>query len=327
MYAGSSGSVRMRSGSGTSRTTTTSDSDYGDSYSTFQHSRSHHPTFASSFSPSRRPTPLPSAYSPGQPSTGSPGSTTTKFTLPPSPLPTQTYSAIPPPMSTQLNAAAASALSPIANRMRERDADAMEKYKMRQRSGSAATTSTDAQSANGATANSNSSREEDVNPIHSLIGSVAPRRRLLRPSASAAQLRNVTSPTSPQNAYPLQDSRHRSGTNPAILSYSPPLTSSPPDSFLLSTPTQSSSRPPLLRNGGGTKLAGSGTDQLPPPRESHERPSTSGSSSTFPSFPLALPTLPTRRLPFNLLSSHHRHTGDQAHKRNASVNSLGAKVS
>lgn len=337
MYAGSNGSVRMRSGSGTSRTTTTSDSDFSDNYSTPQQSRTHHPTFASSLSPSRHPQALPSAYSPGQPSAGS-SSSTSRFTVPsPSPVPVQSYSAVPPPMTAQLNAAAASALSPIANRMRERDADAMEKYKLRQRSGSAATTSTDAQSANGTTApttTSNSSRDEDANSMHNMvtIGSVAP-RRLLRPSASAAQLRSVPSPISPQNPHPSQqDPRLRSGTNPSVLNQSPSLTSSPPDSVLLSTPTQSSARPQLLRNGGAAKLMGPGTDtaQFPPPvplpREPPEKSATSG-SGTFSSIPMLQAALPTRRLPFNLLSSHHRHAGDQAHKRNASVNSLGAKVS
>ncbi|KAI0796751.1 ankyrin repeat-containing domain protein [Abortiporus biennis] len=311
MYASSSGSVRMRSGSGTSRTTTTSESDYNDGYSL-------QPQRPILTSPARHAATLPSSpYSPAN-----------NFSVPTS---------APPVPHPGLNATAASALSPIANRMRERDADAMEKYKLRQRSGSGTTMSTDVQSQHSSNAQSqhmptSPPMTEDDLTLDSLVtvGSVAPRRRL-RPSASAAQLRSNTSTHSSSQTVIVSKNdtiRTRSGTNPTTLTQqSSPVTSSPPDSTLLSTPTQSTARSPLNRTGSKERYVGPPSDyaRFPPPPAAQKEPPERANTN-----PPSQPTS-TRRLPFNLLSSHHKnssdHHGSNVHKRNASVHSLGAKVS
>ncbi|TCD60189.1 hypothetical protein EIP91_010603 [Steccherinum ochraceum] len=309
--------VRMRSGSGTSRTTTTSDSgELFESLSTPQPSRSH-PTLSSSLSPSRQPTTLPGAYSPAQASASSNGSTST-FSIP-SPAAAQSQSSLANSFS------AASALSQYATRMRERDADAIEKYKNRQRSGSGATVSTDAASQNGSyqslTNGVPKQTEDDIAALTSLatIGSVAPRRNL-RPSASAAQLRSPTTSTmSTSNTQPSTQEmlRNRSGTGPATMGPTPlPLTSqSPPEAGLSATPTQT----PTLRQGKGY-FTGPPTDyaRFPPP------PPKSATPREQVEPPRPNPTTPTtpRRLPFtNLLSSHHKHNSEHAgsHKRNSSL--------
>ncbi|KZT12536.1 ankyrin [Laetiporus sulphureus 93-53] len=313
---------RMRSGSGTSRTTTTSDSDNGGVQSIRSHT-----SIASSLSPSRKPSQLPSgSYSPAQPSTGSssspsPQMNSTATTLAPNPIP-------------------ASALSPIASRMRERDADAMEKYKMRQRSGSATTASTDTHSQTGSPASAATAPNGDnVKPLNSLmtVGSVAP-RRWLRPSASAAQLRSSPQPSpSPHNASPpTQDVlRHRSGTSPATLQQSTPPTS--PSRSLesaVSTPTQGSSRPTLRRredylsqesfigpSSEYAKFPSPPLEEQPIERTRTITPSTVTSSVTPPS---SSTSTHTRRLPFSLLSSHKSssdtHSTAGGHRRNASIN-------
>ena len=106
-------------------------------------------------------------------------------------------------------------LSPIATRMLERDADAMEKYKRRNRSGSSGTTSTDAPSQTEFIGHLNGAdREEVIPPMNSLVnGSVRP-RRLLRPSASAAQLRSNVSGFGLVSKTSQEMLRSRSGTNP-----------------------------------------------------------------------------------------------------------------
>ena len=190
---------RMRSGSGTSRTTATSDNGELDNLITGQLSSSptQHSTgstfFGHSLSSYRAPL---ASTSNGTTSQVSPGST--KGSLPvlnPTPNP-------------------ASALSPIANRMRERDADAMEKYLLRSRSGSQGTSSTDTKSQNGSTFTSAgpSANGDDITAL--ISGSVTPRR--LRPSMSAAQLRTTqSSNTSGSGKSILQaDSRTGSSTSP-----------------------------------------------------------------------------------------------------------------
>jgi hypothetical protein len=161
-----SGSHRLRSGSGASRMTggTTSESDF-DGPSSLLHG--HYTSNSPMSSPSTHSTNLPSAGSHyNQISSG----TASTFSMPS------------PSLSVHSHMTAQSTLSPIATRMLERDADAMEKYKRRNRSGSAGTTSTDAPS--------QVDWEETVSPMNPLVnGSVQP-RRLLRPSASAAQLRS-----------------------------------------------------------------------------------------------------------------------------------------
>lgn len=187
---------RMRSGSGTSRTTATSDS--GDQ----------EPVIAGQLS-----------SSPSQPSTGS---SSGFFAQPSSSHHTphgQSMSNIPAPVPLKNSALSppanpASALSPIANRMRERDADAMEKYLNRNRSGSQGTASTDNKSQNGShyTSAGPSYNGDDITAL--ISGSVTPRK--LRPSASAAQLRTTpfANNASSGNPIPRPDSRNRSGTGP-----------------------------------------------------------------------------------------------------------------
>jgi len=150
----------MRSGSGTSRTTATSDS--GDPESLYAGQLS---------------------SSPSQPSTGSssvflshpPSSTAATFVAG-----TSKGSLLSPPSNL------ASALSPIASRMRERGAEAMERYLNRNRSGSQGTTSTDHKSNGSQYASAGpSTNGDDITALKG--GSITPRK--LRPSVSAAQLR------------------------------------------------------------------------------------------------------------------------------------------
>jgi hypothetical protein len=99
--------------------------------------------------------------------------------------------------------------------MLEKDADAMEKYKRRNRSGSAGTTSTDAPSQAESVGYLNGAdREEVVPPMDALVnGSVQP-RKLLRPSASAAQLRSNGGGPGLVSKGSQEMLRSRSGTNP-----------------------------------------------------------------------------------------------------------------
>ncbi|EJF61159.1 ankyrin [Dichomitus squalens] len=320
------GSVRVRSGSGTSHTTTTSNS--GDLLD--GHVAQQAPSRFWS-SPSRRPAPLPSgSHSPGHPGHPSASSTSSTFGFASSPV-SQPNSAT---LLPNVNSNPASALSPIATRMRERDADAMEKYKLRQRSGSATTASTDSPSQNES-ASPPAPPPKDTDEVSALssigtIGSVAPRRRL-RPSASAAQLRTnpqpLTIPTS------QGEPRSRSGTSPAMLKPTHNLPSPPGESSALPTPTQNStaprpsiqrsgsSQPPVGGNGNGNDYTGPPSEyaRFPPPpmTEEPERASTP-TTATAPTH--------TRRLPFNLLSSHKNsmdsHVSSGGHRRNASVNAV-----
>jgi len=322
-YGPSNASMRMRSGSGTSRTTATSDSGELIDHGTTGHSLRSQPSFTSSLSPTRYPAALPSSsYSTALPS-GSSTSSTTFSGASPSPQP---YATLAP------NVNPASALSPIATRMRERDADAMEKYKLRQRSGSATTNSTDTQSQSGSglpSAGLAPTKDDDIKSLNALVtvGSVAPRRRL-RPSASAAQLRsNGQTPASPPNSTGLQldTHRHRSGTSPANLKHTPsPLTSSPKaEPAALATPTQTtSSRPSVIRAGSSKDSSFTGPPseyaRFPPPPVSEEPVERAATPTT------SAPTSHSRRLPFNLLSSHKasidQHVSAGGHRRNASVN-------
>ncbi|PPQ83294.1 hypothetical protein CVT25_004033 [Psilocybe cyanescens] len=192
---------RMRSGSGTSRTTATSES--GDP----------EPMIAGQLS-----------SSPSQPSTGSSSGFFAQSNLshhtPQVPSMSSTASGYLGPAQSK-NATLspppnpASALSPIANRMRERDADAMEKYLNRNRSGSQGTASTDNKSQNGShfASAGPSANGDDITALMS--GSITPRK--LRPSASAAQLRTTQSSSSASSGstIPQPDNRNRSGTGPS----------------------------------------------------------------------------------------------------------------
>lgn len=309
--------MRMRSGSGTSRTTTTSDSgDWNDTYSTPGHSR----TVTSTLSPPRNGAHLPSySSSPSQVGFVVNG---------------QSQSSLAPVQNSSTG------LSPVASRMRERDAEAMEKYKLRQRSGSAATTSTDAPSQSGSGVSSGGPSEDDIVSLHSMVtvGSVAPRRNL-RPSASAAQLRGSPQSLAGSNtpSPSQQDGRPRNGTSPGILKRHPSLSSASPiatngnGESTLPTPTQPTApRPPASRPSMSQETRKSGKDytgpsseyaKFPPPPPTPEPPERSQT-----------PTIThTRRLPFNLLSSH-KHSSDRdhhhhfGHKRNSSANSIAPRV-
>ena len=181
-------SSRTRSGSGTSRTTTSDSGDY-DSANT--------PTnqWSSTFLPSP-----PSANSNTTLSAFSPGSTSATPGSSSKPL------ARSPPTNP------ISALSPIANRVREMDADAMEKYLLRTRSGSQGTPSHNGtQQITGATVQDDVVTATLARRARDLVS--MPRR--LRPSVSAAQLR--TPPDSPllgNTTNPRAENRVRAGTNP-----------------------------------------------------------------------------------------------------------------
>ncbi|KIY49333.1 ankyrin [Fistulina hepatica ATCC 64428] len=177
---------RMRSGSGTSRTTATSDSGDVDnasqsrSQSSFSASSSHH---------------------------GGLGPLSNGSLSPPVPNPASTF------------ANPASALSPIANRVRERDADAMEKYMNRNRSGSQGTTSTENRSQNGSSAlpsMTTAAPHPDSLPLSNLPLGGLPRR--LRPSASAAQLRSTQGSPSgaSQRGSPNPEGHARRGTTTSV---------------------------------------------------------------------------------------------------------------
>jgi hypothetical protein len=96
--------------------------------------------------------------------------------------------------------------------VREQDADAREKYMRRNRSGSS---STDTKSQTGATFSSGLAVHDEVPNDLSQSGTITPRR--LRPSASAAQLRNT--PDSPN----LAEHRNRAGTNPSAKPLPSPI--------------------------------------------------------------------------------------------------------
>ncbi|KIL68088.1 hypothetical protein M378DRAFT_931219 [Amanita muscaria Koide BX008] len=174
---------RTRSGSGTSRTT----SDGGDLDNvTFANNQFSSPSQSTS-SNSTHPAAPPMA-------SGTQSNSTTK------------------PLTRSPPSSHVSALSPIANRVREMDADAIEKYLLRTRSGSQGTPSHNGtQQMTGATIQDDSTTATLARRARDLVG--MPRR--LRPSASAAQLRSTPdSAQSKQNTNSHVESRHRAGTNP-----------------------------------------------------------------------------------------------------------------
>ncbi|KAF8639913.1 hypothetical protein AX17_001164 [Amanita inopinata Kibby_2008] len=171
------GLPRTRSGSGTSRTTVTSDGDFENTILT--------PSNATS---------LP-VSSQSQQSVA----TNTHYATPS----TSTSKPVTPP------AKPISALSPIANRVREMDADAMEKYMRRTRSDSQGTNIQ-----NGSQQGPSGTVQDDVAALpRQPRDPVTPRR--LRPSASAAQLRTTSeSPITISGLHLHSESRSRAGTNP-----------------------------------------------------------------------------------------------------------------
>jgi uncharacterized protein len=193
---------------------TTSESDF-DGSSSLLHG--HYTSNSPMSSPSTHSTNLPSAGSISQHYNQTYAGSASTFSVPSPSFPTNSGSP-----TTQ------STLSPIATRMLERDADAMEKYKRRNRSGSSGTTSTDAPSQTEWIGHLNGvDREEVIPPMNSLVnGSVQP-RRLLRPSASAAQLRSDASGFGLVGKSSQEMLRSRSGTNPMEVRASESNTSFP----------------------------------------------------------------------------------------------------
>ena len=297
--------IRNRSGSAASYTTATSDS--GDVESL--------PSGLSYNSGISSPSPQ-NTYRSGASSSGS------ASTFSASPTPGFSYSS-----SALLSSVSnpASALSPIASRVREQDASAMEAYLRRNRSGSGSTDvkTTEPAAPLGSTPVSSgpSLNGDGLSSLPDVSGSFAARRRL-RPSFSAAQLRRgpfiVTTPT-PQET----TSRNRAGTNPTTTT--PSSTRSPlSDSF---GPTISGFRAPPLRNSSLNALSKDSTDPeklTGPPSEYAVFPDPPDDDSNSTPTATNTPT-PTRRLPFNLLSKplpsldlHHGH----GHRRGASIQSL-----
>jgi len=220
-----------------------------------------------------------------------------------------------------------STLSPIATRMLERDADAMEKYKMRNRSGSSGTTSTDAPSQPELIGHLNgANREEVIPPMNSLVnGSVQP-RKLLRPSASAAQLRSNGSGLGLVNKSSQEMLRSRSGTNPMEIHPSGSNSSFPTingnhqinESSDATTPTRPKAGASTRTRSGGMASGKDDGDytgpselyaQFPPPAEIPRSPPPTkvspkgmdrngrGHASTTPSTVTG-----HRRIPFHILS-------------------------
>jgi hypothetical protein len=308
--------IRNRSGSAASYTTATSDSGDVESLPS-GHSYN---SGISSTSPQN-------TYRSGASSSGS------ASTFSASPTPGFSYSS-----SALLSSVSnpASALSPIASRVREQDASAMEAYLRRNRSGSG---STDAKTTVTEPAAPSPAAPLGSTPVSSgpslngdglaslpdVSGSVAARRHL-RPSFSAAQLRKgpfIVTTHTPQET----TSRHRAGTNPTTTTSN--STRSPlSDSF---GPTVSGFRAPPLRNSSLHALSTTKDSTDPekltgPPSEYAVFPDPPDDDSNSTGTPTATNTpTPTRRLPFNLLSKplpsldlHHGH----GHRRGASIQSL-----
>ena len=309
--------MRNRSGSAASRTTATSDSGDVESLPSGQS----YTSGISSTSPQN-------TYRSGASSSGS----ASTFSASPTPGFSHSSSAL---LSSASNPA--SALSPIASRVREQDASAMEAYLRRNRSGSG---STDVKTTESAVTSSTTSLGstltlvstgpsldgDNLPSLPEVSGSVAARGRL-RPSFSAAQLRRapfiVATHTSSQDATP----RNRAGTNPTTTTSSSarsPLsdTFGPTIAGLRAPPSRNSSLHALSNMSDGPepeRLTGPPSEYAVFPDPPEDEPD-SNATPTVTNTPT-----PTRRLPFNLLSKplpsldlHHGH----GHRRGASIQSL-----
>lgn len=203
---------RLRSGSGTT-STSESNTDYETSSA----------SLSSIQRPANRPhqSSMSSSNSSAMRSNGE-NQTPSHTSSPAQPLASRTGSAIPPttsrtiqppnfPTASQTQAQKEAGLSPIANRMRKRDADAMAQYMSRNVSGMSDIGSP---STNGL-----SSVEQNITPQSS---------RILRPSASAAVLREASSLSSlkayhtPPAPFVIPPRRDRSTTLDTIPPSSPP---------------------------------------------------------------------------------------------------------
>ncbi|KLO15859.1 ankyrin [Schizopora paradoxa] len=232
-WIASASSSRLRSGSGGSRTTTTLDSGdigYPQQQTSFSSSTSQQQQYFTSSNSSVGSTSRLQAPQYHSPSLSHSSSFTTAS---PSShlLPSSSAQLSNSISSFNLPDDASAVLAPVASRVRERDADAIAEYKKRNRSGSAGTQfSSDSKTQEGAGTGPNGSVSmlPTINgsnshlPLSSTTSNPPPTlatRRLLRPSASAAQLRsspplpivtNVNSETQPTGT----TSRVRAGTQP-----------------------------------------------------------------------------------------------------------------
>lgn len=287
----------MRSGSGGSRTTSTDDSGDLDSLPS---GRSYNGQNSGSLQ-SQGSQPL-SSSSYLMPSSNQPSSSSA-FSL--VGLPSHSTSSLGIPTS------AASALSPIANRMREQDASAMEKYMRRNRSGSASTEVKSQGSGSGSADPSSAGPSANGDDISSLPlpGTVTPRRRL-RPSMSASQLRS--SPKPPFAVNGSQEHRNRSGTNPSLRSrpsFSPPSERTP----LPASPSRPA--PPRASSSSTSRPQ----DFTGPPSAYAQFPFPEARTESDTASTLSMSsTTTTRRLPFNLLSS--KQSSQQASPSQSSPN-------
>jgi len=267
--------TRLRSGSGGSRTTATSDSgDLGYSPMVLSQQSS---SFSSSSSQQQQQHLMSSTSTTGSssrlqaPQYGTPTlSHTSSFTVAsPSPhvFPSSSTTVSNSISSLNLPGGSASAvLAPVASRVRERDADAIAEYKKRNRSGSSGTQfSADSKGQQGAGGGNGSNSSGNIGPSGSvstlptingsnshlpLAGgsssnppSTLATRRLLRPSASAAQLRS--SPPLPIVTNLNSDfqstgnvSRMRAGTQPTTTRPGQPQSQS--QAPVVVSPTESS---------------------------------------------------------------------------------------
>jgi len=304
-------SMRNRSGSAASYTTATSDSGDVESLPSGY-------SYNSGLSSSSK------TYRSGTSSSGS----TSTFSAS-SPTPTFSYSSL----SSASNPA--SALSPIASRVRKHDANAMEAYLRRNRSGSGSADvrtvefpSPAAHPGNTPISSEPSVNGDNIASLPGVRGPVTPRRRL-RPSLSAAQLRSHTKPpfivTTPAVSQDFA-SRNRAGTNPTTRMPSSPRspqtdTFGPVSSASRALPSRDSSLNALSTSqDDAERFVGPSSDYAVFPDPPEEDPS-----------PTVTPTVtntPTRhRLPFHILSKplplpsidlHHGH----GHRRGSSIHSL-----
>ncbi|RDB22585.1 Target of rapamycin complex 2 subunit AVO2 [Hypsizygus marmoreus] len=293
---------RMRSGSGTSRSTATT-SDNGDLDSNSLAPQTQSSSFSASSSPSQ-PSAGSNSYYRSQHGSGhhTPQLTAASSTAT---VAAASGSTLNPPINP------ASALSPIANRMREQDADAMEKYLRRNRSGSS---STDNKSQNGSNYSSAgpSANGDDITALNHVAPSGASTPRRLRPSFSAAQLR-ATEPTNVPTSHTIltqPESRHRSGTNPTARPAHSPLPLLTRSSSISTSPwTVISPERSLFEEGESYIGPPSQYAQFPEPPLPHEDTST--------------PTA-GRRKAFHILSKQPSsdQTGGSSHRRGMSAASV-----
>ena len=247
--------------------------------------------------------------------------------------------------STSTLAQSSSVLAPIASRVRERDADAIAEYKKRNRSGSAGT-----QQSNGSKIQSNGSGSistlSTINGSNSHLPLTSPpntstppsalaNRRLLRPSASAAQLRSPPPVPISTSTIELHHPRTRSGTQPTASrpanslvaspteGYFPPI-GNPPTARPVERKTSSSRRTGSTTGGRPSDVAGG--DFTGPPSDYAKFPDPPPNDAQAPTPPPASSKPSNRRTGFALLSkplpSIESRNQQRDHRRGGSATSV-----